>query len=209
MNQAFQEALAARLRWIDVVAFENIEGCEAMVEAALQASYEAVHQLAANDVLMHRYYGPKAPQLLLDVPELADQYELAHEVYTDLTNHKNGSIGKLSAAWMTQAVPMIQPHSKWLAAVSVQLATRIQGSALTVDDVIKGHARILLLTWSEGLSVEEAANEVLETYEENRLWVEEEAHRRHCEDIADTYAFIEAELWAGWREDCADVGMAA
>ena len=32
----------------------------------------------------------------------------------------------------------------------------------------------------------------------------EYALRRHLEDLADTYAHIEAELWAGWRSDFED-----
>lgn len=102
MNPAFQEALAARLLWINVAAFAGVEGCEAQTEAALEAVYNAVHDLASNDVLTYRHYGPRVPIVLQDIPELADQYSLAHELYKELhqTNVQSGSIGRLSASWL-------------------------------------------------------------------------------------------------------------
>lgn len=218
MNAAFQEALAARLLWLDVVVLENIEGCEAQTEAALQAAFDAVHELASNDVLTYRHYGPKAPLLLQDVPELADQYSLAHELYSELyfTNYHNGSLGKLPASWQTPAAPLALPYSQWLAAVTVKLAAMMEVPGCAVAEATKGQTKTLLITWSQGLSVEDAAEAVHEVYECDLIeatiakeFEAEEAHRRYCEDIADTYASIEADLWAGWRKDCADEDMAA
>ncbi|MBM5458710.1 hypothetical protein H8F21_14170 [Pseudomonas sp. P66] len=215
MNPAFQEALAARLLWVDVVALESIEGCEARTEAALQAAYDAVHALASNDVLTYRHYGPRAPLLLQDVPELADQYNLAHELYTELyfTNYQNGSIGTLSEHWLKPGVPLAQPYSQWLAAVTTHIAQLMGVTCSQASDATSGQTKCLLLAWGRGEPVQESAVAVLEAYECLKEWEkeleEEEAHRKHLEDLADTYNSIEAELWAGWREDCSDMGMAA
>lgn len=114
MNPAFEKALAARSLWINVAVFSSIEGCDSQAEEALQEAYDAVHQLASDDVLIHRHYGPRAPLLLLDVPELAEQYNLAHELYTELyyENYRNGSIGQISAGWLKPASPLDQPYTK-------------------------------------------------------------------------------------------------
>lgn len=37
-------------------------------------------------------------------------------------------------------------------------------------------------------------------------WEIEQAYQQHLQDLADTYAYIEAELVAGWKEDCEQDG---
>lgn len=211
MNTAFQEALAARLLWVDVVVFASIDGCEVQTENALQAAYDAVHELASNDVLTYRHYGPRAPLLLQDVPELADQYNLAHEVCTELyfKNYQNGSIGKLSASWLKPATPLEQPYTKWLAAVDTHVAGLMGVTVGNASVVTTGQSVPLMRAWSRGEAPAETAEEVHAAYECQKEFEEEEAYQAHLKDIADTYDSIEAELWAGWREDCADAGMAA
>lgn len=213
MNSAFQEALAARLLWIDVVAFESIEGCEALTETALQASYDAVHALASNDVLTYRHYGPRAPLLLHDVPELAEQYNLAHEVYTELyfTNYHNGSLGELSASWLPPAAPLDKPFSRWSAEVTALLADLMELPCSRVSDATTGQAKTLLLAWSRGMDALEAAGGVYaafledEAYREWERQIEEEnEHRAYMADLADTYDSIEADLWRGWRSEFED-----
>lgn len=194
MNPAFEKALAARSLWIDVAVLSSIEGCEAQAEEALQAAYDAVHQLASDDVLIHRHYGARAPLLLLDVPELADQYNLAHELYTELyyENYRNGSIGHLSAGWLKPASPLDQPYTKWLVAVDKQVAALMEISYSQVAEATQGQAKTLLLAWSRGMDADEAAEAVIQA---------------HWEDTQDTYASIEADLWAGWREECVELGL--
>lgn len=211
MNPAFQEALAARMLWINVAAFAGIEGCEDQVEAALQAAYDAVHELASNDVLTYRHYGPRAPILLQDVPELADQYNLAHEVYTELyfTNFHNGSIGTLSAGWLKPEPPEPVPYTKWLASVDTALGQLTDSPVGTVSHLREGHYRTVMYAWSRGDSPVETAEECLAAYECNQEMLEEEAYREHCRDLHDTYASIESDLWAGWREECEDLGLVA
>lgn len=207
MNLAFEGALAARLRWIDVVVLSGIPGREVQAEEALQAAYDAVHALASNDVLIYQHYGPRAPLLLLDVPELADQYNLAHEVYTECyyRNAATGSLGELSAAWLIPREPLELPYSKWLASVQSHLARlmrvpcpQVWGSINRVSGQSGKH---LLHCWSRGFEAEETAEHVHWDYEDAVAFEEEEANRRHLEDLADTYAHIEAELWAGWRSE--------
>ncbi|WP_439126240.1 MAG: hypothetical protein ACNJA3_28130 (plasmid) [Pseudomonas rhizophila] len=180
MNPAFQEALAARLLWINVAAFAGIEGCEAQTEAALEAAYEAVHQLASNDVLTYRHYGSRAPILLQDVPELADQYNLAHELYTELycTNRSNGSVGSLSDWWLQPEPHEYFPYTKWLAAVDIALAQLMDARVGTVAHIRQGHYRKVMHEWSRGILPVETATGCLEAYECNQeMLVEEEASR--------------------------------
>nr|WP_011923046.1 hypothetical protein [Pseudomonas fluorescens]CAM96270.1 hypothetical protein pQBR0238 [Pseudomonas fluorescens SBW25] len=211
MNPAFEEALAARLLWINVAALAGIEGCEAQTEAALEAAYNAVHDLASNDVLTYRHYGLSAPLLLQDVPELADQYNLAYELYTELycTNLQNGSVGKLSASWLKPEPHEQIPYTKWLAAVDSAIALLMGTPVGTTAHIRKGHYRTVMHEWARGETPVETATDCIEAYECNQEMLEEEAYRAHCQDIHDTYASIEADLWAGWREECEDLGLVA
>lgn len=211
MNPAFQEALAARLLWINVAAFAGIEGCEAQTEAALEAAYNAVHDLASNDVLTYRHYGPCVPIMLQDIPELADQYSLAHELYTELheTNVKSGSIGRLSASWLQPEPHEHFPYTSWLAAVDMAIAQLMDARVGTVAHIRQGHYRTVMHQWSHGESPVDTAEECIDAYVCNQEMLEEEAHRAYCQDLHDTYASIEADLWAGWREECEDLGLAA
>ncbi|EPH0299208.1 hypothetical protein P4126_33395 [Pseudomonas aeruginosa] len=212
MNLAFEKALAARSLWINVAVLSSIEGCEPQAEEALQSAYDAVHQLASDDVLIHRHYGPRAPLLLLDVPELAEQYNLAHELYTELyyENYRNGSIGQLSAGWLNPASPLDLPYTKWLVAVDMQVAALMETSCSQVAEATQGQAKTLLLAWSWGIDADEAAEAVVLAHierEYEREVAEEDERQAHREDIQDTYAYIEADLWAGWREECAELGL--
>jgi hypothetical protein len=210
MNPAFEEALTARLRWVDVVVLSGIPGFEEQAEEAIQAAYDAVHALASKDVLIYQHYGPRAPSLLLDVPELADQYNLAHEVFTECyhRNAATGSLGEVSAAWLFPREPLGLPYSKWLASVQSHLASMMRVPCSQVWEVINkvsvGSAKYLLKGWSAGFGASQTAENIHWDYDEAVRFEEEEALRRHLEDLADTYAHIEAELWAGWRSDFED-----
>jgi len=215
MNAAFQEALAARLLWVDVVAFERITGCEDMAQKALQVAFEAVQSLALSDVLSHRHYGLHAPLVLQEVPELAYQYSLAHEIYTDhyFKKPQKDWNRTLWACDVLRNSPSLIPYCEWLAEVTMRLTDLMQVPTTEVAEATSGQTNTLFIAWSKGLPAAQAAAEVHQEHvlllEETKLWEEEEAYRRHCEDIADTYAFIEADLWAGWREDCQELDMAA
>lgn len=209
MSPAFQEALAARLKWVDVVVLAGIVGCEEQTEVALQAAFDAVHELASNDVLTYQHYGPRAPLLFADVVELADQYNLSHELYTELyhANYHNGSIGALAACWKAPAEPLPVPYSKWLARVSMHLGDLMGLPCWKATHATSGQGETLLLAWSRAMEPAEAANEVRDAYadyEMQREFEEEEARQRYMEDIADTYASIEADLWKGWRQEYQD-----
>lgn len=210
MNPAFEEALIARLRWVDVVVLSGIPGFEEQAEEAIQAAYDAVHALASNDVLIYQHYGPRAPSLLLDVPELAEQYNLAHEVFTECY-HRNaaaGALGEFSQAWLFPREPLELPYSKWLAAVQSHLASMMGVPCpqvwVAINKVSGGSAKFLLKGWSAGFGAFETAEGIHWDYDEAVQFEEEEALRRHLEDLADTYAHIEAELWAGWRSEYED-----
>ncbi|EKT4528318.1 hypothetical protein QEM33_000860 [Pseudomonas putida] len=215
MNEALQEALAVRLRWVDVAAFERIPGCEDLTLKALQDAFEAVQSLALNDVLRYRHYGAQPPLILQDVPELALQYTLAHEVYTH--HYFQNAQGEWNSAnWACEALhkyPSLTPYCEWLAEVTMHLTDLMQVQTTEVAEATSDQTNTLFIAWSKGLPAAQAAAEVHQEHvlllEETKLWEEEEAYRRHCEDIADTYAFIEADLWAGWREDCQELDMAA
>ncbi|ORL53068.1 hypothetical protein [Pseudomonas putida] len=215
MNEAFQEALAVRLRWVDVVAFERTAGCEDLSLKALKDAFEAVQSLALSDVLRYRHYGAQPPMILQDVPELALQYTLAYEVYTD--HYLQNAQGEWNSTnWACEALhnsPSLIPYCEWLAGVTINLSQLMQVPALEVAEATSGQTRTLFIAWSNGLPAAQAAAEVHQEHvlhlEETRLWEDQEAYRRHFEDIADTYAFIEADLWAGWREDCQELDMAA
>ncbi|HFL7937819.1 hypothetical protein IYR97_23695 (plasmid) [Pseudomonas fulva] len=215
MNEAFQEALAVRLRWVDVVAFERTAGCEDLSLKALKDAFEAVQSLALSDVLRYRHYGAQPPMILQDVPELALQYTLAYEVYTD--HYFQNAQGEWNSTnWACEALhnsPSLIPYCEWLAGVTINLSQLMQVPALEVAEATSGQTRTLFIAWSNGLPAAQAAAEVHQEHvlhlEETRLWEDQEAYRRHFEDIADTYAFIEADLWAGWREDCQELDMAA
>lgn len=205
MNPAFQEALAARMLWVDVVVLVQIEGCAAQVEAALQASYDAVHELASNDVLTYRHYGPRAPLLLQDVPELADQYNLAHELYSELfyENYHNGSLGALSRKWLKPAKPLDLPYTKWLAAVDMNVAELMGIPCTQAARATSGHSKTLLFCWSNGREPMSTAEDVVDCYKMDQ----KEERRQYCIDIADTYASIDADLVEGWREECQELGL--
>ncbi|WP_409286817.1 hypothetical protein [Pseudomonas guariconensis] len=200
MNPAFQEALAARLLWVDVAAMDSVEEFADQTGPVLQAAFDAVHRLAANDVLTYRHYGAEAPRMLQDVPLLAAQYTLAHQVYTELyvTNFEQGKAGALSEAWMNPSTR--QAFSQWVAEATLAMEVEIAEGEyeMTVSDPMRGQEAAMLQSWSEGDSATDAAVMLYWVYEMEL----DEKYRRHCEDIAETYASIEAELWAGWREDC-------
>jgi len=205
MNPAFQEALAARMLWVDVVVLEQIEGSAAQVEAALQAAYDAVHELASKDVLTYRHYGPRAPLLLQDVPELADQYNLAHELYSELfyENYHNGSLGALSTKWLKPSKPLDLPYTKWLAAVDMNIAELMGIPCSQAAMATNGHSKTLLFCWSNGREPKSTAEDVVDCYEMDQ----KEERRQYVIDIADTYASIDADLVEGWREECQDLGL--
>ncbi|HEQ0022050.1 TPA: hypothetical protein VDW60_005671 [Pseudomonas aeruginosa] len=212
MNPAFAQALAASSLWINVAVLSSIEGCDSQAEEALQEAYDAVHQLASDDVLIHRHYGPRAPLLLLDVPELAEQYNLAHELYTELyyENYRNGSIGQLSASWLKPEAPLGMPYTRWLAAIDTRVAALLDVPFQQAAEATKGHAKTLLLAWSQGISPSEAAEVVVDAYLDReclREFEEEQERQAHLEDLQDTYDSIESDLWTGWREECADLGL--
>lgn len=50
-----------------------------------------------------------------------------------------------------------------------------------------------------------------ETLEAERVWVQEleyqQEREQHLQDLADTYAWIEHDLVAGWKQDCLDDGL--
>lgn len=83
MNRAFEAALAARLLWLNVRCFEGIDGLDTEVEAATQAAYDAVHELALDEVITWQHYGANVPPLLRDVPQLAEHYTRTYELYRD------------------------------------------------------------------------------------------------------------------------------
>lgn len=191
MNPAFQEALAVRLLWVDVATVESIEELADQTGTAMQAAYEAVHRLASNDVLTYRHYGSKAPRVLQDVPILAAQYTLAYLLHAELyMTH--------SDAWLNSGAR--QSFTAWVSDLTREITVAIAASEYNMDfsDLVSGHETAMLRSWSDGEPANEAAAMMCWVHE---MKLEEE-HRRHCEDIADTYASIEAELWAGWREDC-------
>lgn len=124
MNAAFREALAARFLWTDYLVLEAVGASEAQIEAAYQASFNAVAELASNDVLSHRHYGPVAPRLLQDVPLLEDHYNLAHEVYSEIyyKTYHDGSIEVMQSHWRPPVKPTDFPYSQWVAAVTRGIA---------------------------------------------------------------------------------------
>ncbi|QHF00410.1 hypothetical protein LCG56_28885 (plasmid) [Pseudomonas cannabina pv. alisalensis] len=124
MNAAFREALAARFLWTDYLVLEAVGESEAQIDAAYQASFDAVAELASNDVLSHRHYGPVAPRLLQDVPLLEDHYNLAYEVYSEIyyKTYHDGSIEEMQSHWLPPAKPMDFPYSQWVAAVNRGIA---------------------------------------------------------------------------------------
>lgn len=205
-QSAFGDALRARLLWIDVVVFERIDGCDDLADAARGAAYDAVHQLASNDVLMYQHYGPRTPLVLMDVEELADQYNLSHELYTELY-HKNfhaGSIEHIQEQWKVPAEPLSVPYSQWYVAVIAQLRLLADLPGMQVAEVTSGHGVALLSSWRQGESAIEAAEQAYAAYAAHKEFEQEEAYQRHLEDIADTYMHIEADLWRGWREEHAE-----
>ncbi|MCK1788933.1 hypothetical protein [Pseudomonas violetae] len=166
MNPAFQEALAARLQWTSVIVLDGMERSEPALELALQAAYDAVHELASNDVLKHRHYGPRAPLLLLDVPELAEQYNLAYELYAELyhRNYHAGELGGSGPDWLEPAEPIALPYSEWSVEVTGRLALLCSESGLRSEDAIQGQALTLLRSWTEGETPGHAADLVHAAY---------------------------------------------
>jgi hypothetical protein len=72
---------------------------------------------------------------------------------------------------------------------------------VAINKVSGGSGKYLLKGWSSGFGAFETAEHIHWDYEEAIRFEEEEALRRDLEDLADTYAHIEAELWAGWRSE--------
>jgi hypothetical protein len=83
MNPSFEAALAARLLWIDVRCFEGIRGLENEMEAAVNAAYAAVDQLAVSETWGVQRYGENVPPLLRDVPQLAERYKETFKAVID------------------------------------------------------------------------------------------------------------------------------
>lgn len=129
MNRFFEKALAARLLWVDVRAFEGMAGFVKEVEKATKGAFDHVDELAENEAYGGGHYGENVPLLLQDVPQLEQRYA---EVY-----------------------------------------------AMTAKE---------LEEWQE----EEEA---------------EAQHRKNMQDIQDTNDFIDAELIAGWKEECQELGL--
>lgn len=130
MNAAFREALAARFLWTDYLVLEAVGASEAQIDTAYQASCNAVSDLASNDVLSHRHYGPVAPLLLQDVPLLEDHYNIAYEMYSELyyKNYHDGSIEVMQPHWLAPVKPLDIPYSQWVAAVTRGIADLMQKS---------------------------------------------------------------------------------
>jgi hypothetical protein len=128
MNAAFREALAARFLWTDYLVLAAVGESEAQIDAAYQASFDAVAELASNDVLSHRHYGPVAPHLLQDVPLLEDHYNLAYEMYSELyyKNYHDGSIEVMQSHWLAPVKPLDLPYSQWFVAVTRAIADLMQ-----------------------------------------------------------------------------------
>lgn len=129
MNRYFEKALAARLLWVNVRAFDGLAGFEHDVAQASKRAFDHVDELAENEAYGRGHYGENVPLLLQDVPQLAQRYA---EVY-----------------------------------------------ALTAKEL------------EEWLEEEEA----------------EARHRKNMQDIQDTNDFIDAELIAGWKEECQELGL--
>lgn len=149
---------------------------------------------------------------------MASQYALAHEIYTAHYSQSAQSEWN-STLWACDALhnsPSLTPYCEWLAQVTMHLTHLMQAPITDAGEATSGQTNTLFINWSKGLSALEAAAEVhavhelhLLDLEEAQRWEEEEDFRRHCEDIADTYASIEADLLAGWRAECEEMGMAA
>jgi hypothetical protein len=166
MNPAFEEALAARLLWGKYIVLARIEECEEQAEQAKQAAIDAVHDLASNDVLMHRRYGPRAPVILQFVPNLADQYNVAHEHYTEAyyENFHKGFVGSVQADWLPPVKPLELPYTKWLVAVDQYIAEQLGGSLEDAGVVSYSQPRALMGAWSDHLAPEAAGAAVLAEY---------------------------------------------
>ncbi|MFK3607894.1 hypothetical protein PVE_R2G0591 [Pseudomonas veronii 1YdBTEX2] len=128
MNAAFREALAARFLWTDYLVLEAIGASEPQIDTAYQTACNAVDELASNDVLSHRHYGPVAPLLLQDVPLLEDHYNLAYQMYSELyyKNYHDGSIEVMQSHWLPPVKPLDLPYSQWFAAVTRAIADLMQ-----------------------------------------------------------------------------------
>ncbi|WP_370601925.1 hypothetical protein [Pseudomonas nitroreducens] len=166
MNPAFEDALAARLLWGKYIVLARIEGCEEQAEQAEQAAIDAVHDLASNDVLKLRHYGPHAPVILQFVPHLADQYNMAHEHYTEAyyENFHKGFIGSIQADWLAPVKPLELPYTKWLVAVDQYIAEQLGGSLEDAGVVSYSQPRALMGAWSDRLAPEAAGAAVLAEY---------------------------------------------
>lgn len=129
MNRFFEKALAARLLWVNVRAFEGMPGFEKDVENATQSALDMVDELAQDEVYGQWHYKDNVPLVLQDVPQLAERYTEAY--------------------------------------------------ARGVKEVEE---------WEEA---EEA----------------EARHLQDMQDIQDTNDSIDAELIAGWKEECQELGL--
>lgn len=160
MSPAFEKALAARLLWINVKALEGIEGCEAMHEQAIATAYDAVHALVNHEVLVEEHYGPRAPILLLDAPELADQYNLAYEVTSQVyyTNYHNAEPGDPILNGQVPDAPLAVQYTQWLGAVTRESAMRMGVTCTRAHVITNGLGSVIQEGWTWGLSPAEAAS---------------------------------------------------
>lgn len=155
MSPAFEKALAARLLWIEVAALDGLDGCEDRREQAIQAAFDVVHGLAADEVLGDRHYGPRAPLVLVDVPELAEQYNLAYEVQLECywNNYQEGGETFGPAPEKPQAVT----YSQWLQSVMRLLAQRMGTTTIRAMVATLGQGSVGQEAWSRAHSPEDAA----------------------------------------------------
>jgi len=77
MNPAFEEALQARLLWMQVRSCGSL-GLHHLAGLAAHEAYWRVERLAVKQAHGDLPYGAKCPPLLIDVPRLARLYEQAY-----------------------------------------------------------------------------------------------------------------------------------
>lgn len=160
MSPAFEKALAARLLWINVKALEGLEGCEEQHEQAINTAYEAVHALVTHEILVEEHYGPRAPLLLVDAPELADQYNLAYEVTSQVyyTNYHNAEPGDPILNSPKPDEPLAVPYTQWLGAVTREAAKRMGVTCTRAHVITKDIGSVIQESWTWGLSAAETAS---------------------------------------------------
>jgi hypothetical protein len=95
MNQAFAQALEARLTWMQVRSYGSL-GFHRQAGLLATKTYRIVRRLAIQQARSVRHdsspHGPACPALISDVPRLAEIYEYAwsdeHELIEDELNHE-------------------------------------------------------------------------------------------------------------------------